>query len=81
MCLLMFLEGEKLAREKGRLKSLAYGCKFLDKIQNENKFFHRRPYVSEPYNKDYYLKLFLNNGYEIQENTFLIFTQNLQQKS
>ncbi len=33
----------------------------------KTNFFHRRPYVSEPYNKDYYLKLFLNNGYEIQE--------------
>lgn len=29
--------------------------------------FEDRPYISEPYNKDYYLKLFLDNGYRIME--------------
>ncbi|NLI58199.1 MAG: hypothetical protein GX387_06740 [Clostridium sp.] len=65
---LMFLEGEKLAREKGKTKIVGpMDASFWIKYRMKTNFFHRRPYVSEPYNKDYYLKLFLNNGYEIQE--------------
>ncbi len=29
--------------------------------------FHHKPYVSEPYNKDYYIDLFLDAGYHIME--------------
>ena len=41
--------------------------------------FEKRPYTSEPYNKDYYYKMFLENGYEVKEhytsNIFPVITE------
>ncbi len=35
--------------------------------------FHKAPYTGEPYNREYYLRLFQNNGYQIKEH----YTSNL----
>ena len=38
---------------------------FWIKYRLKINMFERKPYTGEPYNKDYYLKLFQNNGYKI----------------
>ena len=65
----LFSEAEKIAKEKkcsviiGPVDA-SFWLKYRLKINN----FDLPPYTGEPYNKDYYLKLFQNNGYEISEH-------------
>ncbi len=64
----LFDEAYKFAKEK-KYKSIvgpvdaSFWIKYRLKI---NKF--ERPYTGEPYNKDYYLKLFKDNKYEVVEH-------------
>ena len=41
---------------------------FWNKYRLKINYFENKPYTSEPYNKEYYLKLFQDNGYEIIEH-------------
>ena len=65
----LFSEAEKIAREKkcsviiGPVDA-SFWLKYRLKINN----FDLPPYTGEPYNKDYYLELFQNSGYEISEH-------------
>ena len=65
----LFLEAEKIAKEKkcsviiGPVDA-SFWLKYRLKINN----FDLPPYTGEPYNKDYYLELFQNSGYEISEH-------------
>ena len=64
----MFEESEKLSREKGLRKMVGpVDASFWIKYRLKVNLFDRPPYVSEPYNKDYYLKLFLSSGFAIEE--------------
>lgn len=66
---------ELLFEEAGSL-SKANNCKkiqgpvdasFWIQYRLKTNNFHRKPYISEPYNKEYYLNLFLSGGYKIAE--------------
>lgn len=65
----LFSEAEKIAKEKkcsvivGPVDA-SFWLKYRLKINN----FDLQPYTGEPYNKDYYLELFQNSGYEISEH-------------
>ena len=65
----LFSEAEKIAKEKkcsviiGPVDA-SFWLKYRLKINN----FDLPPYTGEPYNKDYYLELFQNSGYEISEH-------------
>ena len=61
----LFEEADKIAKEKKYKKIIgpvdaSFWIKYRLKI---NKF--ERPYTGEPYNKDYYLKLFTDNKYKV----------------
>lgn len=64
----MFAAAEKLAKDMNMTKMVGpVDASFWIKYRLKVNLFNRPPYISEPYNKDYYLKLFLENGYEIEE--------------
>ncbi|HOM03240.1 MAG TPA: hypothetical protein PLH43_10475 [Acetivibrio sp.] len=64
----MFTSAEKLAKDNGMTKMVGpVDASFWIKYRLKVNLFDRPPYVSEPYNKDYYLNLFLDNGFEIEE--------------
>ncbi len=64
----IFDEANKIAKEKKYKKIIgpvdaSFWIKYRLKI---NKF--ERPYTGEPYNKDYYYKMFLDNNYKVIEH-------------
>ena len=65
---LLLAEINEFAKEHGYQKIVgpvdaSFWLKYRLKINN----FHKPPYVGEPYNKDYYLKLFLDNDFKVSE--------------
>ncbi len=65
----LFSEAEKIAKEKKC--SVIIGpvdASFWLKYRLKINIFDLPPYTGEPYNKDYYLELFQNSGYEISEH-------------
>jgi len=64
----MFCVAEKLAHENNLTKLIGpVDASFWIKYRLKVNLFDRLPYVSEPYNKDYYLNLFLGSGFVIEE--------------
>lgn len=67
---------EFLFREAGRYaKALGYhsltgpvDASFWIKYRLKSNLFDKKPYTGEPYNKDYYLKLFLDNGFWVSHH-------------
>ncbi len=65
----MFKAAEKLAKDNGMTKMVGpVDASFWIRYRLKVNHFDRLPYTSEPYNKDYYLKLFLENGFAIEES-------------
>jgi len=65
----LFASAERIAKEKGcsRIEGpvdASFWIKYRLKINN----FDRLPYTGEPYNKEYYYRLFLDNGYRVKEH-------------
>jgi len=70
----LFENAKRIAKEKNCTKlegpvDASFWIKYRLKINN----FDGLPYTGEPYNKDYYYTLFLNNGYKVKEH----YTSNL----
>jgi hypothetical protein len=64
----LFDEVKKFAAENGFLNIVGpVDASFWIKYRLKVNKFEKRPYVSEPYNKDYYLKLFLDSGFSVFE--------------
>ena len=64
----LFDEAYKFAKEKNYKKIVGpVDASFWLKYRLKTNLFDKRPYTGEPYNKDYYLKLFTDNGYKIEE--------------
>lgn len=65
----LFEEAEKFVRQK-QLKEIIgpVDASFWIRYRLKTNLFDRPPYTGEPYNREYYQRLFLNNGYEIAEH-------------
>lgn len=64
----MFEAAYKLAKDRKMTKMIGpVDASFWIKYRLKVNLFDRSPYISEPYNKDYYLNLFLESGFEIEE--------------
>ena len=62
----LFQKAEVFAREKGYEKLIGpVDASFWIKYRLKINCYDQQPYTGEPYNKDYYLELFQENGYEI----------------
>ncbi|KNY27873.1 hypothetical protein [Pseudobacteroides cellulosolvens] len=65
----MFAAADKLAKDNGMPKMVGpVDASFWIKYRLKVNLFERPPYTSEPYNKDYYLKLFIESGFAIEES-------------
>jgi len=65
----IFNEAEKLAKEKKYKKIIGpVDASFWNKYRLKINMFDKRPYTGEPYNKDYYYKMFLDNKYKVVEH-------------
>lgn len=65
----LFENASRIASELG-YKTITgpVDCSFWIKYRLKINLFDRLPYTGEPYNLDYYLKQFTDNGYEISEH-------------
>lgn len=64
----LFEEAEKFARARGFSSIVGpVDASFWIKYRLKTNLFDRPPYSGEPYNLPYYLRFFLQNGYEISE--------------
>lgn len=67
----IFAEAEKTVKLRGYHKILGpVDASFWIKYRLKTNQFSRRPYTSEPYNKEYYYKMFLENGYLVVKKYF-----------
>ena len=65
----LFNEAEKFAKEKKYKKIIGpVDASFWIKYRLKINIFNKRPYTGEPYNLDYYFKLFKNNKYKVIEH-------------
>lgn len=65
---LLFEEASRISKANKCKKIVGpIDCSFWIKYRLKINNFHKKSYVSEPYNKEYYLDLFLAGGYEIAE--------------
>lgn len=65
----LFASAEKLAKEKScRTIEGPVDASFWNKYRLKINNFDRLPYTGEPYNKEYYYNLFLENGYTVKEH-------------
>lgn len=65
----LFAAAEKCAVKNGRKSIIGpVDASFWIKYRLKTNSFNRRAYVGEPYNKDYYLRLFSENGFAVSEN-------------
>ena len=65
----IFKEAEQFAKEKGYKKIIGpVDASFWNKYRLKINLFDKRPYTGEPYNKDYYYKMFLDNKYKVIEH-------------
>ena len=65
----IFNEAEKFAKEKKYKKIIGpVDASFWNKYRLKINLFDKRPYTGEPYNKDYYYKMFLDNKYKVVEH-------------
>lgn len=64
----LFDKADKFVKMKGYLQIVGpVDASFWIKYRLKTNFYSKRPYTGEPYNKDYYLKLFIYNNYEIEQ--------------
>lgn len=64
----LFKCADEFCRERGYHKIIGpVDGSFWIKYRLKTNRFDARPYTGEPYNKDYYLRLFEENGYEVAE--------------
>lgn len=62
----LFEEAYKYARDNGYAKIVGpVDASFWIKYRIKINLFENMPYTGEPYNKDYYLELFKENGFEV----------------
>ena len=65
----IFKQAEKIAKEKGYKKIVGpVDASFWNKYRLKINLFDKQPYTGEPYNKDYYYKMFLDNKYKVIEH-------------
>ena len=65
----IFENAYKYAKEKGYKKIVGpVDASFWNKYRLKINLFDKRPYTGEPYNKDYYYKMFLDNKYKVIEH-------------
>ena len=65
---ILLKEINTFAKENGYQKIVGpVDTSFWIKYRLKTNNFHKTPYVGEPYNKDYYLKLFLANDFVVSE--------------
>lgn len=65
----VFTEANKFAKEK-KYKNIIgpVDASFWNKYRLKINLFENLPYTGEPYNKDYYYKMFLDNKYKVVEH-------------
>lgn len=64
----LFQNAEAFARKKGFSKIIGpVDASFWIRYRLKTNLFEKRPYTGEPYNLEYYLNLFLDSGYRIEE--------------
>lgn len=65
----LFEKAYNFAKDKGYEKIIGpVDASFWIKYRLKINLFEKEPYTGEPYNKDYYYKMFLDNGYEQVEH-------------
>lgn len=65
---LLFQKAKDIARMNHCVKIMGpMDASFWIRYRLKTNHFNRKPYVSEPYNKSYYLDLFLAGGYQVAE--------------
>lgn len=65
----LFTAAEKFARKNNFEKIVGpVDASFWHKYRLKINLFNKEPYTGEPYNKDYYLKLFQDNNYNVIEH-------------
>ncbi|MBR6627757.1 MAG: hypothetical protein IKL04_07260 [Lachnospiraceae bacterium] len=65
----LFREASHYAKQLGKNKLVGpVDASFWIKYRLKINLFDKEPYTGEPYNKDYYLKLFRENGFEISQH-------------
>lgn len=73
----LFERAEEYAKDLGYKKVIGpVDASFWVKYRLKINLFDRKPYTGEPYNKDYYLKQFQENGYVVAEH----YTSNIYNK-
>ena len=66
---LLFEEAKRISRANNCKKIIGpIDCSFWIKYRLKTNNFDKKPYVSEPYNKEYYMELFLAGGYRVTES-------------
>lgn len=71
---LLFDKAKEFAKANNYKKIVGpVNASFWIKYRLKINMFNKMPYTGEPYNKEYYLKMFLDNGYNITEH----YTSNL----
>lgn len=65
----IFDEAKKFAKENNCKRIIGpVDASFWFKYRLKTNKFDRKPYTGEPYNKDYYYKMFLDNNFEVAEH-------------
>lgn len=65
----LFQNADKICKELGYYKIVGpVDGSFWIKYRLKTNRFGEKPYTGEPYNKDYYFKLFTENGYKVAEH-------------
>lgn len=65
----IFENADSFAKEHGYKKIIGpVDASFWNKYRLKINLFDGLPYTGEPYNKDYYYKMFLDNGYGVKEH-------------
>jgi len=65
----LFHEAESFAKDKGYQKIIGpVDASFWNKYRLKINLFDKLPYTGEPYNLDYYYKMFLDNHYKVVEH-------------
>lgn len=65
----LFHQASRYAKQIGKCKLIGpVDASFWIKYRLKINLFDKPPYTGEPYNKDYYLKLFRDNGFEISQH-------------
>ncbi len=75
----LFEEAERYARESGCKRIIGpVDASFWIGYRLKSDFFEEEPYTGEPYHREYYLDMFLKNGYEIAERYTSSFYEKLK---